>query len=339
MITPKLLANVAWPTGFILPRTLVPPVPFDRKRHNSWFNTKWNNNTKSSIIITKLCAKKFGVTLQTTFVKIDQQGNFVDKYVAYDEPTSFCKTQLFKLMTLLVLSFLAGALTIAAPCTFTLLPVIVGGSLARSTGTGKSNWKRPMIISASLGLSVIIFTLILKASTALLGIPTMVWQTVSGFIIIGLGITLLKPGIWEKIASGLYIKSNKFLGSSYQKSGFMGDALTGLALGPVFSSCNPTYAFIIAAVLPISFAEGFIYLLAYAIGLSGVLLVVTYLGQNVLTKLGWLSDPKGTFKRVVGVLFLIVGLGVLTGYDKKLETYIIDKGFYDPISNLEQSLR
>jgi len=31
--------------------------------------------------------KKYGVTLQTTFVKIDQNGNLVDKYVAYDEPT------------------------------------------------------------------------------------------------------------------------------------------------------------------------------------------------------------------------------------------------------------
>ncbi len=31
--------------------------------------------------------QKYGVTLQTTFVKIDDQGNLVDKFVAYDEPT------------------------------------------------------------------------------------------------------------------------------------------------------------------------------------------------------------------------------------------------------------
>lgn len=31
--------------------------------------------------------KKYGVTLQTTFVKVDSQGNFIDKYVAYDQPT------------------------------------------------------------------------------------------------------------------------------------------------------------------------------------------------------------------------------------------------------------
>jgi len=31
--------------------------------------------------------KKYGVTLQTTFVKIDDNGNLISKYVAYDEPT------------------------------------------------------------------------------------------------------------------------------------------------------------------------------------------------------------------------------------------------------------
>lgn len=31
--------------------------------------------------------KKYGVTLQTTFVKVDDKGNKLDSYVAYDEPT------------------------------------------------------------------------------------------------------------------------------------------------------------------------------------------------------------------------------------------------------------
>jgi len=31
--------------------------------------------------------QKYGVTLQTTFVKIDADGNLVQKYVAYEEPT------------------------------------------------------------------------------------------------------------------------------------------------------------------------------------------------------------------------------------------------------------
>ncbi len=190
-------------------------------------------------------------------------------------------------------------------------------------------------------MSVILFTLILKASTVLLGIDMMVWQVISGFIIISLGLAFVKPEIWEKIAnsSGLFRKSNKLLGKSYQKKGFTGDILTGLSLGPVFSSCNPTYAFIVAAILPKSFTEGFLYLVVYAVGLSGVLLVVSYLGQNILLKFGWLNDPHGLFKKVVGILFIFVGLAVASGYDKKLETLIIDHGLYDPVSTFEQKLR
>lgn len=244
-------------------------------------------------------------------------------------------------MTLLIVSFLAGVLTIAAPCTFTLLPVIVGGSLVRSEKDGRNSWKRPLIISLSLGLSVIIFTLILKFSTSLLGVPAMVWQLLSGCIIIGLGMTFLLPGLWEKFIQkiGFSNSANKLLGKTFGKSGYLGDIATGFALGPVFSSCNPTYAFIIAAVLPISFTEGLAYLISYAVGLSGMLLVVSYLGQNLVQKFGWLNDPRARFRKIIGILFILVGLGVASGYDKKLETLIIDRGFYDPISNIEESFR
>lgn len=139
--------------------------------------------------------------------------------------------------------------------------------------------------------------------------------------------------------SGLYEKSNKFLGKSFSKNGFTGDFLTGVALGPVFSSCNPTYAFVVASILPRSFAEGLIYLIAYAVGLSGILLVVSFLGQNILLKLGWLNDPNGKFRKSIGIIFLVVGVSIALGFDKKFEAFIIERGLYDPVSTFEESLR
>lgn len=245
-------------------------------------------------------------------------------------------------MTLLVLSFLAGVLTVAAPCTLTLLPVIVGGSLARTEEKDdRRNLLRPLVIVTSLALSVVVFTLLLKYSTSLLGVDAMVWQIIAGLIILAVGATFLIPGIWEKVAlkTGLHESSNRLLGESFRKGGFGGDVMIGASLGPVFSGCSPTYAFVVASILPISFAEGLVYLLAYTIGLAGMLLVVAYAGQGLVRKLGWLSDSRGTFRRVVGLLFIIVGLAVATGYDKKAETWVIDRGLYDPISNLEQRLR
>ncbi|HLC91745.1 MAG TPA: hypothetical protein VJC09_01710 [Candidatus Saccharimonadales bacterium] len=93
-----------------------------------------------------------------------------------------------------------------------------------------------------------------------------------------------------------------------------------------------------ASILPASFVRGFIYLLAYAAGLSLMLLLIALLGGVFVSRLGWLANPSGLFHRIIGVLFIIVGLAVLFGLDKKAQTYVLDRGWYNPISNFEQKL-
>lgn len=241
-------------------------------------------------------------------------------------------------MALLILSFIAGVLTVAAPCILPLLPIIVGGSVVGDTN--RRQWYRPLVIATSLAVSVILFTLLLKATTTLLGVPQMVWSVISGVIVLLLGLNLLFPAAWEKlmIATRLPINSNKLLGKTLGQNGVGKDILTGAALGPVFSSCSPTYALIVAAVLPESFGKGLLYLTAYALGLASILLLVAIAGQAAVQKLGWLSDPNGWFRRVMGILFIIVGLAVLFGLDKKFQTYVLENGWYDPILRLEQRL-
>ena len=236
-------------------------------------------------------------------------------------------------MILFLLSLLAGVLTVLAPCTISLLPVIVGGSMS-----GERSTKKALIITASLGVSVILFTLILKASTALIDIPQSFWQILSGVIIIILGITTIFPSLYERLPflNSMNRSSNKLLASGYQKNSLRGDVVMGAALGPVFSSCSPTYFLILATVLPRSFALGFVYLLAYAIGLCGALLLVTVAGQKLLSVFGVASDPSGWFKRSIGVLFLLVGIAILFGYDKKLELALASNIF--DITKIEQSL-
>lgn len=242
-------------------------------------------------------------------------------------------------MALFVLSFVAGVLTIAAPCILPLLPVIIGGSLDKNAK--QQNVLRPIIVTASLAVSVVLFTLILKATTSLLSVPQFVWQIISGVIVVALGLNFLFPYMWEFVSQklGLYKTTNKALGKTIGKQSIAGGILTGFALGPVFNSCSPTYAFIIATVLPVSFAQGLAYLIAYAVGLSVALLLVAYTGQAVISKLGWMTDPRGWFTKLLGTLFIAVGLVVLFGVDKKIQTYVLDQGWYDPISNIEERLR
>ncbi|MGS0562790.1 cytochrome c biogenesis CcdA family protein [Microbacterium aurugineum] len=234
----------------------------------------------------------------------------------------------------LLLSLAAGALTVAAPCVLPLLPIIVGGA---AVGDGRRSRARPYIIALSLAVSVVVFTLALKATTVLLGVPQGVWQIVSGTIIILLGVDLIFPILWDRISARLRLqeRSGEMLESSGSRRGVSGDILTGAALGPVFSSCSPTYALIIAAVLPVSFAEGVVYVVAYAVGLAGMLLLVGLLGRSMVRRLGWLSDPRGWFRRVIGGMFVVVGIAVIVGLDKALQTLILDLGWYAPIEQLE----
>jgi cytochrome c-type biogenesis protein len=242
-------------------------------------------------------------------------------------------------MALLVLSFVAGVLTVAAPCILPLLPVIIGGALLDAQGQ-KANrqWLRPLVIAGSLAVSIIVFTLVLKATTVLLGVPQLVWQVLSGALVTLLGVHFVWPHIWEKVSAGtgLFTGSNKLLGSAYKKQGLGGAILIGAALGPIFSSCSPTYALIVATVLPVSFAQGVAYLTAYAVGMSATLLLIAYLGQTFVSKLRWLGNPNGWFRRTVGVLFIVVGVMVIFGLDRKLQAYVLERGWYDPISNLER---
>ena len=237
----------------------------------------------------------------------------------------------------LVLALAAGVLTVAAPCVLPLLPVVVGGAIVGDGGERRARW-RPFVIAASLALSVVAFTLLLKATTALLGVPPQVWQVISGVIVILLGIDLLVPSLWDRLsmAIGLQARSGAMLDRSVSRQSVTGDILTGAALGPVFSSCSPTYALIVAAVLPVSFAEGLLYVIAYAVGLAGMLLLIALLGRALVRRLGWLADPRGWFRRTVGAIFVIVGIAVITGFDKQLQTWILDAGLYAPIAHLEE---
>jgi len=240
-------------------------------------------------------------------------------------------------MILLLISFIAGILTALAPCVLPLLPVIVGGSLSASAqGSGAA--RRAVTIAVSLGVSVITFTLLLKASTVFIVVPQSFWEWFSGAILIAFGVVMLFPTLWDRLGfvNALNRSSNKLLAAGYQRNSFWGDALMGAALGPVFSSCSPTYFVILATVLPASFAAGIADLVAYAVGLSGFLLLIALVGQRFVDKLGVAIEPGGWFRRGIGILFIIVGLAVATGAEAQTEAWLLDHGF--DLTFIEQRL-
>ena len=232
-------------------------------------------------------------------------------------------------------SFGAGLLTVLAPCVLPLLPVILGGSV-----DARGDRRRPFLIAGSLVVSLVVFTLLLKASTILIGVDPQVWTYLSGGLILLLGISMIFPGLWPRVAAatGLEHSSQSLLGRAFaNKNRTLSAVLTGAALGPVFSSCSPTYAWALATVLPASTVAGIIHLTLYCAGVGVALLAIALAGRTLLDRLGWARNPRGWFSRVVAGLFIVVGLSIVTGLDKTIQTRLVEA---DPfgISRLEESL-
>lgn len=239
-------------------------------------------------------------------------------------------------MILLAISFVSGILTVLAPCILPLLPVIVGGSLSGEARDAQV--KKVVTIVTALAVSVILFTLLLKASTLFIDISPSVWEWISGGVVTVLGLVILFPNLWEgQFLARIRTKSNILIGKGNQRKSFWGDVTIGAALGPVFSTCSPTYFIVLATVLPTTPVLGIVYLVAYTIGLSLALFIIAFIGQKIMSRLNIAADPKGWFKRILGILFILVGIGIILGYDKVLEAKVLDSGYFD-VTQIEQRL-
>jgi cytochrome c biogenesis protein CcdA len=233
-------------------------------------------------------------------------------------------------------ALLAGGLSVLAPCVIGLLPVLIGrsvmsGSRAHSAG----------LVIAGLCVSIIVFSALLKASTLLIGVPQRTWQVVAGVILVGFGVASLVPQIWDAAAAWARLAQIGDRGAArgIRRQSRLGDVVLGASLGPVFSACSPTYAVIVAVILPASPVEGLAYLVAYVTGLAIMMVVIVAGGRRAVTALGWGIDPRGWFRRMLGALFIVLGIAIATGLDKELLTFVVENGWFDWQLRFEDAVR
>ncbi len=239
-------------------------------------------------------------------------------------------------LNLIFVSFVAGVLTVLAPCIFPLLPILLG-----STADGKSDRNRALTVVGSLLVSITLLTLLIYGTSNLFNINDGVLRAVSATIIVSIGVVTLFPIVWERFSArfGLGTSSNKLLGKAMQKGGRSGDILMGAALAPVFSSCSPTYGIIVATILPTSFAQGTLYLLWYVLGLGLVFGLIAVLGRKFITRISWATNPNGWFKRIIGAVFILIGVAVIFNFDRSFESWLLQFDFYSSLVSFELNLR
>lgn len=235
-------------------------------------------------------------------------------------------------MSLLIISFLAGMLSVLAPCVLPVLPVILWSSL------WANKRYRPIIIVLSLMFFIVFFTVILKISTAFINIPAIFWTYFSAVIIIAYGLTLIFPRVWDIFSIYIWLnRANELSDKASKVEWLWGDILLWASLWPIFASCSPTYAILLSLVFPKSFALGLWYTIVYALGFGLFLLIVAYGGRAIIKKLNPIANPDSRFKKILGIILVITWLLIASWYIQKLQVNLLSSGSRD-VTSIEQNL-
>jgi cytochrome c biogenesis protein CcdA/thiol-disulfide isomerase/thioredoxin len=218
------------------------------------------------------------------------------------------------MLFLIIMAFLSGVATVLSPCILPILPIMLSGAVG-----GK---RKPYGIIVGFVLSFAIFTVFATALVQSLGIDLDVLRYVAAVILALLGLTLLFPQIQEKI--NVLVKTPRL--QAGQREGFRGGLATGATLGLVWAPCaGPILAAVITLAATAQAGIGsFMVVLSYALGTGVVMLLIILGSRRILEKVKKLYTHLETIHKVFGILVIIAALGIATGYDRKVQIYIID---------------
>lgn len=218
----------------------------------------------------------------------------------------------------ILLAFLAGVVTILNPCVLPLIPILVSSALGRSR-------LGPLALAAGLASSFATFGFLIVAFGFQLGIDEQAIRIAAGILLILAGVLLLVPAGQAAIsaaASPLTNRANQIL-SRINCNGAGGQFLVGLVLGLVWAPCvGPTLgAAIAAASQGADLVAAFLTFLAFGIGVALSIVLFAYGSRRALgTRAKALQSFARYAKPAFGASLLIVGLLVVTGLDRALES-------------------
>ncbi|MCL5268197.1 MAG: hypothetical protein M1469_08865 [Bacteroidetes bacterium] len=215
------------------------------------------------------------------------------------------------MITLIIFAFLAGLVTILAPCIWPILPIILSSSVA---GKGR---KRPLGITLGVMLGFGFFTLAISYLVKIFHFNPDALRVVAVFVIGILGLTMVIPALSRIIEGSISWPSSLFGQRSKQGSGFGAGFLTGLSLGIVWSPCaGPILAAIVtlAATGKVTFAVIMI-TAAYVAGVGIPLFIFAYGGQRVITRTRFLSAHLGKIQQGFGLVMLLTAVAIYTNME------------------------
>ena len=226
------------------------------------------------------------------------------------------------MVLLYFLAFLAGLVTILAPCIWPILPIVLSSSVA-----GRGEHRRPLGITLGVMLSFTVFTLTLPTLVRLLHFDANILRFLAVIVIAFLGLTMLIPALSTQFELFIGRLSSRFKQpAAMQESGFLPGLITGLSLGIVWTPCaGPVLAAVaaLAATGRVSLDVIFV-TLSYVLGIGIPLFAIAVGGQRIISRTRGISKYTGHIQRVFGVIMILAAFAIYTNYDQTLQVQLLN---------------
>jgi cytochrome c-type biogenesis protein len=219
----------------------------------------------------------------------------------------------------LVLALLAGVVTVAAPCTLPMLPILLGASVGQ---TGKA---RPAMIALGFVMSFSMVALLLSAITRTFDFDPNSLRTGAALLLAGFGLLMLWPAPFEWLS----IRMGGLSGSAAaSRQGLIGGFVLGTTLGLVWTPCaGPVLGSILTVVATSKdTAWASLLLVVYAVGAALPMLAIAYGGQAVTTRVRSIARIAPKLKQGFGIVVIAFAALSYFQYDTLIVSWLT--GFY-----------
>ena len=222
------------------------------------------------------------------------------------------------------LAYAAGALTILSPCVLPLVPIILSSAAQRHRFA-------PLALAAGLVVAFTATGFLVAAFGQAIGIDTLVVRAAGAVVLCLAGIVLLVQPLQDlltRIATPLANWASGRQTALDARAGLWGQAAVGALLGVVWAPCvGPTLGAAVAlAAEGQDLGEVALVMVAFGLGISTVLLVIAFAARGALARWrGRLMKAGCRGKAVLGGLLLVIGIMILTGFDRQLEAFVLDQ--------------
>ena len=218
-------------------------------------------------------------------------------------------------------SLAAGSLTTLSPCVFPILPLVIGGAV-------QTNRLAPVAMGVGMATSFALIGMVLGLLGPALGIDGDSVRLAGAVLLIGFGVVMLVPRLNERFTKLVTPLANSANNASarLKPDSLWGAVLLGGLLGLVWSPCSGP---LLASALTLVASEGGAAQGGLILGLFGVgaaipLVVVAYASRSGFNRMqGWVMARIEIIKKAFGVLLLLLGVAILTGGDKWLESQMV----------------